>query len=120
VKLLVDGIPVATSFESPFSIEWDTRGWPSRAYTIEARAYARHAGTTLWRSDQTTITVLPDQTYPLGDVNRDGEVNNADVQACIDHILGRQDWGEAADVNEDGQVNILDVQRIMVIMNNSA
>jgi hypothetical protein len=120
VKLLVDGIPVATSFESPFSIEWDTSGWPSQAYTIEVRAYARHAGTTLWRSDQKTLTVLPDQTYPEGDVNRDGEVNTMDVQACLGHILGSQDWGEAADVNEDGQVNILDVQRIVVIMNNSS
>jgi hypothetical protein len=60
-----------------------------------------------------TITVPPDQDYPRGDVNRDGEVNLLDVEACASHILGRQDWGEAADVNGDGLVSILDVQEIV-------
>lgn len=48
-----------------------------------------------------------------GDVNRDGLVNEMDVQACVDHLLGLQDWGDAADVNGDGAVNVLDVQRIV-------
>jgi hypothetical protein len=48
-----------------------------------------------------------------GDVNGDDMVDIADIQACVGHILGAKDWGEAADVNEDGLVNILDVQRIV-------
>jgi hypothetical protein len=115
VVFLVDGMPVATSHESPYAIEWDTIGLPSRAYTIEARAYARYASDILWESDSATVTVVPQQEYPQGDVNRDGSVTAADVQACLSHILGLQDWGEAADVNEDGSVNVLDVQTIINI-----
>lgn len=51
-----------------------------------------------------------------GDVNADGLVNFADAEACVGHILGREDWGEAADVNGDGGVNVLDVQRIVGLM----
>ena len=49
----------------------------------------------------------------LGDVDGLGQVNMLDMQACVDHILGRQDWGENADVNEDGSVNVVDVQEIV-------
>jgi hypothetical protein len=52
-----------------------------------------------------------------GDVNVDGMVDIADIEACVRHILGKQDWGEAADVNRDGRVNILDVQRIVGLVN---
>lgn len=117
VLFLVDGIPAATSYESPFTIEWDTAGWLNRVYTIEARAYSRHAGSTLWQGDQRIVTVLPQGAYPEGDVNRDGEVTLADVHACAGHILGRQNWGEAADVNGDGAVNVLDVQQIVMLVN---
>jgi hypothetical protein len=116
VVFLVDGIPVAISHDSPYAIEWDTIGLPSRAYTIEARAYARQAASTLWQSDQMTVTVLPYQEYPRGDVNRDWEVTVLDIEACAGHILGRQDWGEAADVNGDGEVDVLDVQEIVKLM----
>jgi len=76
-------------------------------------------------SDTWTAYYTP-YTYPhplrnesalIGDVNADGLVNMADAQACVSHILGAQDWGEAVDVNKDGQVNVLDVQRIVVLMN---
>jgi hypothetical protein len=48
-----------------------------------------------------------------GDVNGDGEVNCDDIQPCINHILGVEDWGIAADVNRDGQVNVADIQAIV-------
>jgi hypothetical protein len=51
-----------------------------------------------------------------GDINGDGLVNEMDVQACVDHLLGIQDWGEAADVNGDGQVDVLDLQMIVKIL----
>jgi hypothetical protein len=51
-----------------------------------------------------------------GDVNGDGLVDIADIQACANHILGFQDWGEAADVNGDGKVDALDIQRIVRIL----
>ena len=50
-----------------------------------------------------------------GDVNGDGEVNIADVNAVIDKILsGVND--KAGDVNGDGEVNIADVNAIIDII----
>jgi hypothetical protein len=42
-------------------------------------------------------------------------VDQQDVQDCVDHILGVEDWGLAADVNGDGVVNIVDIQGIVNI-----
>ena len=52
----------------------------------------------------------------IGDVNSDGMVNVADIQACAGHILGEQNWGQAADVNGDGLVSVLDIQWIVNIL----
>jgi hypothetical protein len=53
------------------------------------------------------------QDHLPGDVNLDGRVDFDDVQSCIHHILGFQDWGEPADVNGDRKVNAVDVQWIV-------
>ena len=51
-----------------------------------------------------------------GDVNNDGEVNIADVNAVVDIILvGNCDF-HAADVNGDGEINIADINAIMDII----
>ncbi|MGA1871168.1 MAG: dockerin type I repeat-containing protein [bacterium] len=55
--------------------------------------------------------------YPLtGDLNEDGYVNVQDVQSCVQHILGTQDWGSPADVNGDESVNVTDTQEIVNII----
>lgn len=46
------------------------------------------------------------------DVNRDGEVNIADVNVVIAAILGRSD-ADRCDVNDDGEINIADVNLII-------
>ena len=54
-----------------------------------------------------------------GDVNNDGEVNIADVNALIDIILGGQpdsDTMRRADVNQDGEVGIADVNAVIDII----
>ena len=49
-----------------------------------------------------------------GDVNNDGEVNIADVNAVIEVILSGEDsYAGRADVNGDGEVNIADVNSII-------
>ncbi len=66
--------------------------------------------------------VDPVPPFIKGDVNGDGEVNIADINALISIILG----GEAddatmirADVNEDGEVNIADINNLIdIILNN--
>ena len=52
----------------------------------------------------------------VGDVDKNGAVNSLDVQACVNHILGVQDYGNAADVNKDTLINSLDIQRIVNII----
>ncbi len=56
---------------------------------------------------------------PVGDVNGDGEVNIADVNALIDIILGgyaNASTMKRADVNGDGEVNIADVNALIDII----
>lgn len=53
-----------------------------------------------------------------GDVNGDGEVNIADVNAIIDLILSDKS-DKIGDVNEDGEVNIADINAVIdIILNN--
>ena len=49
---------------------------------------------------------------PSGDVNGDGEVNVADVNAIIDVVL-RDIVNNNADVNGDGEVNIADINTVI-------
>ena len=48
-----------------------------------------------------------------GDVNGDGEVNIADINAVIDIILGGNSNITSADLNGDGEVDIADVNAII-------
>ena len=62
--------------------------------------------------------VEPEPTGKRGDVNGDGEVNIADVNAIIDMILNGTD-NKKGDVNNDGEINIADVNAIIdIILNN--
>lgn len=44
------------------------------------------------------------------------QVNTQDIQACVNHFLGAQDYGAKADVNSDGKVDVIDVQAIVNII----
>ena len=64
----------------------------------------------IW-TDFEHLACLEDIVLP-GDVNDDGEVNIADVNAVIDAILmGNNE--PVMDVNGDGEVNIADVNAVM-------
>lgn len=80
-------------------------------------------------NDETTATLNLDEldymyfgdeeTYITGDVNGDGEVNIADVNALIDLILGGNADATTltrADVNSDGEVNIADINALIDII----
>ena len=55
----------------------------------------------------------------LGDVNRDLEVNIADVNAAISMILVGNGSNSAADVNGDGEINIADINALIDTILNS-
>ena len=61
--------------------------------------------------------IIPD--YVTGDVNGDGEVNIADLNALTDIILGGEaddDTLDRADVNDDGEINIADINTLIDII----
>jgi len=55
-------------------------------------------------------------TPPKGDLNLDGTVNIQDVQCCVNHIQGTQDWGSSADIDGNGEVNENDLKEIINII----
>ena len=57
--------------------------------------------------------------FLLGDVNSDGEVNNADVVALVNYIIGQTPTSfnlDAADVNGDQRVDIADVTALVNLL----
>ena len=64
--------------------------------------------------------VYGDEPQPVkpGDVNGDGEVNIADVNAVIDMILSNKP-SASGDVNRDGEVNIADVNAVLDMILNA-
>lgn len=61
----------------------------------------------------------PASHYAAGDVNRDGEVNIADVTTLIDFILSRGPGDVAPDyydINHDNEVNVSDVNALISII----
>ena len=60
-----------------------------------------------------------DEPDPLvGDVNCDGEVNIADVNAIISIILSGTSWVATADINADGEINIADINAVIDLILN--
>ena len=62
------------------------------------------------------IVEMEPETVLIGDVNGDGEVNLADINAIVDIILGGNGDSAAADVNDDGEINIGDLNAIINII----
>ena len=65
------------------------------------------------------ITIYSPNTGIKGDVNGDGEINIADVNALLDIILGGdadEDTLKRADVNEDKEIGIADVNAVIAII----
>ena len=95
--------------------------------TFYSNNHASYSGRTLHVLQGTADAYRADENwYPyfgqivediiLGDVNRDLEVNIADVNVAIDIILGGNSSSIAADVNGDGEINIADINAVIDII----
>ncbi len=58
------------------------------------------------------LTTLGANAAVRGDVNGDGEINIADINAVIDMILTSND-DIKGDVNDDGEINIADINSLI-------
>ena len=106
------------TFETPQlgSIKGTGKLTDGNTYYVRARyAYRTLAtGTTVQYTDYCDIRTFVYRETVMGDVNGDGEVNIADVNAVIDVILGGGGQTNLqADVNGDGEVNIADINAII-------
>ena len=93
---------------------YSVRLFPNDATQVEAEAFATAATPariSAWVLDPTMVPT----PIVVGDVNGDGEVNIADVNAVIDFILSGGS-SDSADVNGDGEVNIADVNAVIDII----
>lgn len=69
--------------------------------------------------DDITVYGPTQETYLKGDVNGDGEINIADVNALLYIILGGavdEETQERADVNDDNEIGIADVNAVINII----
>ena len=100
-----------------FDLDNVTDGW---TYYAIVYYYSDGRERSMGMSDSYTIFFTEIPSGLPGDVNGDGEVNIADVNAVIDVILGRTDPnnGQNADVDGNGEVNIGDVNAIIDIILN--
>lgn len=85
--------------------------YPKDAYVVELEGY----GYTIRCGDQD----IPDHIIisrdgdNAGDVNGDGEINIADVNALINAVLSGTTSNSACDVNADGEINVADVNAVI-------
>lgn len=93
---------------------YSVRLFPNDAAQVEAEAFATAATPARINAWTLDPSLEPTGTV-VGDVNGDGEVNIADVNAIIDIILSGGS-ADAADVNGDGEVNIADVNAVIDII----
>ena len=91
---------------------YSVRMFPNNASQVEVEAFATtstNARISAWTLDPTASPGIK------GDVNGDGEVNIADINAIIDIILSGSS-SDTADVNGDGEINIADVNAVIDII----
>lgn len=105
----IDGLPEGAIFNKENGwFGWTPRHDQLGTFTIFFKA----SDGTLTESVSVEIISNAEFNSPLEDVNGDGLVDSRDIQACVNHILGIQDWGPAADVNGNMRVDWDDVENI--------
>ncbi len=89
---------------------------PTEIFTLsESGTYIFHCGTNPGNSNNWGTIIVeegePEEEYPNGDVNADGEVNILDIVGIANYILGLSTPinESATDFNGDESVNILDI-----------
>ncbi len=104
-------LPAGESTSLQFDFDRDLiDGWKYFCYL-----YYYSDGETVGTGTKWYYLNMTDDTFILGDVDRDGSVGINDVTSLIDYILSHQGDIDlmAADVTQDGQIDIADVTTII-------
>ena len=92
---------------------WDGLKQSSIPLTVPSGSVDLYRAADQWRK------FLFENSWLRGDVNGDGEVNIADINALVNIILGHvydAQFMLRADVNEDGEINISDINMVLAII----
>ena len=98
--------PQLTGLGFPF--DYDTQRYTATLY-VPIEAVDAYKSAPYWWYFSNIVGIDPS----LGDVNLDGEITIADVNAVINCILGTNDDHYMSDVNRDGEVTISDINAII-------
>ena len=91
-----------------FAFDYDLQQFKVPTLRVPIDAVDTYKADSWWRMFPNIVGIDPS----LGDVNLDGEVNIADVNAIVDNILANSD-DYMSDVNRDGEVNIADINTLI-------
>ena len=94
----------------------DPENYSSRTLHVPEGTVDAYQDDLRWSRFFGQIVEMEPETVLIGDVNGDGEVNLADINAIVDIILGGNGDSAAADVNDDGEINIGDLNAIINII----
>jgi hypothetical protein len=97
-----------------YSNAFNPRGYVQATLYVPNGSVEAYKTANEWKRFETIIGIDIEPENPA-DVNGDGEVNIADVNAVIDAILAG--WNDMPhDVNGDGEVNIADVNAVIDVI----
>ena len=99
---------------SVFSLE--SSDYSGRTLHVPQGTAAAYQADENWYPYFGQIVEMEPETGLIGDVNLDGEVDLADINAVVDIITGGDGYTTIADVNGDGEINISDVNAIINII----
>ena len=91
----------------------DSVDYSTRTLHVPQGALDAYQADAHWYPYYGQIVEMGSGTGLLGDVNGDGYVDIADINAVMDIILGINGYTAAADVNGDGEITIADVNAII-------
>ena len=94
----------------------DSSDYSNRTLHVPHGTAAAYQADSRWYPYFGQIVEMEPETSLIGDVNLDGEVNLADINAVVDIITGGDGYTTTADVNGDGEINISDVNAIIHII----
>ena len=111
----ISNLTIVSIGETLFKL-WYSNNYSARTLHVPQGTAAAYQADEHWYPYFGQIVEMEPETGLIGDVNLDGEVDLADINAVVDIITGSSDYTITADVNGDGEINISDVNAIINII----